>query len=68
VVVNEGHRTGGFASELAARIIDECFDYLDAPIMRVAAEDVPIPYNRQLELEVIPAEKDILAAVREVVR
>lgn len=68
VLVTEGHRTGGFTSELAARIIDECFDYLDAPIMRVAAEDVPIPYNRRLELEVIPAEKDILAAVREVVR
>jgi pyruvate dehydrogenase E1 component beta subunit len=68
VVVNEGHRTGGFTSELAARIIDDCFDYLDAPIMRVAAEDVPIPYNRRLELEVIPAEKDVLAAVREVVR
>jgi pyruvate/2-oxoglutarate/acetoin dehydrogenase E1 component len=68
VVVSEGHRTGGFTSELAARIIDECFDYLDAPIMRVAAEDVPIPYNRRLELEVIPAAADILAAVREVVR
>jgi pyruvate/2-oxoglutarate/acetoin dehydrogenase E1 component len=66
VVVNEGHRTGGLTSELAARIMDECFDDLDAPVMRVAAEDVPIPYNRRLELEVIPAEKDILAAVREV--
>jgi pyruvate/2-oxoglutarate/acetoin dehydrogenase E1 component len=66
VVVNEGHRTGGLTSELAARIMDECFDNLDAPVMRVAAEDVPIPYNRRLELEVIPAEKDILAAVREV--
>lgn len=67
VVVNEGHRTGGLTSELAARIMDECFDDLDAPVMRVAAEDVPIPYNRRLELEVIPAEKDIVAAVREVV-
>jgi acetoin:2,6-dichlorophenolindophenol oxidoreductase subunit beta len=68
VVVNEGHRTGGFTSELAARIMDDCFEYLDAPILRVAAEDVPIPYNRTLEFEVIPAEKDILAAVREVMR
>ena len=67
VVVNEGPRTGGLTSELAARIMDDCFDYLDAPIIRVAAEDVPIPYNLRLELEVIPAEKDILAAVREVV-
>jgi pyruvate dehydrogenase E1 component beta subunit len=68
VVVSEGHRTGGITSELAARIMDECFDYLDAPVKRVAAEDVPIPFNRRLELEVIPAEKDILAAVREVIR
>ncbi len=66
VVVNEGPRTGGFTSELSARIMDDCFDDLDAPVKRVAAEDVPIPYNPKLELEVIPAEKDILAAVREV--
>jgi pyruvate/2-oxoglutarate/acetoin dehydrogenase E1 component len=68
VVVNEGPRTGGFTSELSARIMDDCFDELDAPVKRVAAEDVPIPYNRNLELEVIPAEKDILAAVRAVMK
>jgi acetoin:2,6-dichlorophenolindophenol oxidoreductase subunit beta len=66
VVVSEGHRTGGFTNELAARIMDECFYYLDAPIIRVAAEDVPIPYNRRLEAEVIPSEEDILAAVKQV--
>jgi pyruvate/2-oxoglutarate/acetoin dehydrogenase E1 component len=66
VVVNEGPRTGGLTSELSARIMDDCFDDLDAPVKRVAAEDVPIPFSPTLELEVIPAEKDILAAVREV--
>jgi pyruvate/2-oxoglutarate/acetoin dehydrogenase E1 component len=66
MVVNEGHRTGGFTSELAARIMDECFYDLDAPVMRVAAEDVPIPYNKRLELAVIPTEEDILAAARAV--
>ena len=66
VVVNEGHRSGGFSNEIAARIMDDCFYDLDAPVLRVAAEDVPIPYNAALEAEVIPAEKDILAAVREV--
>jgi pyruvate/2-oxoglutarate/acetoin dehydrogenase E1 component len=64
VVVGEGHRTGGLTSELAARIMDDCFDHLDGPIKRVAAEDVPIPYNRRLELETVPAVKDIIAAVR----
>jgi pyruvate/2-oxoglutarate/acetoin dehydrogenase E1 component len=68
VVVSEGHRSGGFTNELAARIMDECFYDLDAPIQRVAAEDVPIPYNRTLEAEVIPAEKDIISAIRTVLK
>jgi len=46
--------------------MDTCFYDLDAPVMRVAAEDVPIPYNAILEAEVIPAEKDILYAVHKV--
>lgn len=66
VVVNEGHRTGGFSNEIASKIMDCCFYDLDAPVIRVTAEDVPIPYNMNLEAEVIPAEKDILAAVHEV--
>jgi pyruvate/2-oxoglutarate/acetoin dehydrogenase E1 component len=66
VVVSESHRTGGFTNELAARIMDECFYELDAPVQRVAAEDVPIPYNHALEAEVIPSEKDIIAAVHKV--
>ena len=63
VVVCEGHRTGGYTNELAARIMDDCFYQLDAPVIRVAAEDVPIPYNRKLEAEVIPAPHDIVKAV-----
>ncbi len=66
VVVSESHRTGGYTNELSARIMDECFYDLDAPVIRVAAEDVPIPYNRTLEMEAIPAVKDIVAAVKEV--
>jgi pyruvate dehydrogenase E1 component beta subunit len=65
VVVNEGHRTGGFSNEVAAKIMDECFYDLDGPVVRVAAEDVPIPYNATLEAEVIPAVKDILDGVRQ---
>ncbi len=67
VVVNEGHLTGGFTAEVAARVQREAFDWLDAPIMQVATEDVPIPYNRQLEWEAMPSAADIIQAVKSVV-
>jgi pyruvate/2-oxoglutarate/acetoin dehydrogenase E1 component len=62
VVVNEGHLTGGFTAEVAARVQREAFDWLDAPIMQVATEDVPLPYSGPLELEAIPKERDIVDA------
>lgn len=64
VIVNEGHTTGGFSNEISSKIMDKCFYDLDAPVIRIAAEDVPIPYNSILENEVIPAEKDIVMGVR----
>jgi pyruvate/2-oxoglutarate/acetoin dehydrogenase E1 component len=67
VVVNEGHRTGGFTAEVTARVQREAFDWLDAPIMQVATEDVPLPYNGRLELEAIPNPQDIIDATLEVV-
>jgi pyruvate/2-oxoglutarate/acetoin dehydrogenase E1 component len=67
VVVNEGHLTGGFTAEVAARVQREAFDWLDAPIMQVATEDVPIPYSGPLELEAIPSEQDIIHAAQKVV-
>ncbi|HID87045.1 MAG TPA: alpha-ketoacid dehydrogenase subunit beta [Anaerolineae bacterium] len=67
IVVSEGVRTGGFASEVAACIQEEAYDYLDAPILRVTTEDVPIPYAKELELEAIPQERDIIQAVKSVV-
>ena len=66
VVVSEGVRTGGFASEVAARVQAAAFDDLDAPIACVTSEDVPMPYNERLELEAIPTEADIVRAVKEV--
>jgi pyruvate/2-oxoglutarate/acetoin dehydrogenase E1 component len=66
VVVNEGHNTGGFSNEISSKIMDQSFYDLDAPVIRVAAEDVPIPYNSILEAEVIPAEKDIVSAIHKV--
>jgi len=62
VVVNEGPLTGGFTAEVAARVQREAFDWLDAPIMQVATEDVPLPYNGRLELEAIPRVEDIVQA------
>ncbi len=64
VVAEEGWPTCGFGSELSARISQEAFDYLDAPVARVAARDVPMPYALNLEREVIPQEDDLVEAVR----
>ena len=67
VVVNEGHLTGGFTAEVAAKVQREAFDWLDAPIVQVATEDVPLPYAGPLEIEAIPNEQDILTAVQSVI-
>ncbi|OIO95638.1 MAG: alpha-ketoacid dehydrogenase subunit beta [Anaerolineae bacterium CG2_30_64_16] len=64
VVVNEGALTGGFTAEVAARVQRAAFDWLDAPIMQVATEDVPLPYNGRLEFEAIPSVQDIVLAAR----
>lgn len=64
VTVEEGWRTYGWGAEVAASLAEEAFDYLDAPIGRVAGEEVPMPYARNLEREVIPNADDVVAAVR----
>ena len=64
VVVDEDYERCGFASEVAAIIADEAFDYLDAPIKRVATPTVPIPYSPVLEKYVLPDENKIIKAVK----
>jgi pyruvate dehydrogenase E1 component beta subunit len=65
LIVHEAPITGGFGAELAALIAgSEAFDYLDAPIRRVAGRNVPIPYNRILERAAVPQVEDIEAAAR----
>ena len=54
VIVEEGWRSYGVGSEVAARIYEEAFDYVDAPIKRVAQKEVPLPYNRDLEQMALP--------------
>jgi len=63
VVVYEDWRSGAFGAEIAARVGEDCFDDLDAPVGRVGGLNVPMPYARNLELLCIPAEKDVLDAV-----
>jgi len=64
VVVYEDWKNGGYGAEIAARIAEGCFDDLDAPVTRVGGLNVPMPYARVLELECIPDENDVVAAVR----
>ena len=69
LIVHESPRTGGFGGELAAVVTEsEAFDYLDAPIRRLAGRDIPIPYNRTLERATVPQVEDIVAAARELAK
>ena len=63
VIVEEDNLTGGWAAEIAAIVADEAFDYLDAPIKRVSAPDVPPPFAPNLERAYVPDEGEIIAAV-----
>jgi 2-oxoisovalerate dehydrogenase E1 component beta subunit len=65
IILHEAPLTGGAGAEFAARIADKAFDYLDAPIKRVAALDVPTPYSPPLEAFVLPNKDKVLAAARE---
>jgi pyruvate dehydrogenase E1 component beta subunit len=67
IIVHEACLTGGFGAELAARIQEELFDYLDAPVKRVAARDVPIPFSPPLEDYVLPKVSDVVETARAVV-
>ncbi len=65
VGLTEGYKTGSFVSELAMRIQEELFDYLDAPIVRVCAADVPVPMSEPLEDAAIPNLDRIVAGIRQ---
>lgn len=64
VIVHEAVRTGGFGGEIAAMVVEEGFDLLDAPIKRVTAPDTPIPFSPVLEQQYIPSEEKIIQAVK----
>ena len=62
LIVHEDTRTGGIAGEMTARINESCFEWLDAPVLRVTAHDVPLPYAPSLEDFVLPQTADIVLA------
>jgi pyruvate/2-oxoglutarate/acetoin dehydrogenase E1 component len=69
MVVHEAPVTGGYGGEVVARVAaSEAFDYLDAPIRRLAGRDTPIPYNRTLEYHTVPQVENIVEEARKLVR
>ena len=68
MVLHEDTRTGGIAGEITARINETCFEWLDAPVLRVTAHDVPLPYSPPLEDFVLPQVSDIINVARHLAR
>jgi pyruvate/2-oxoglutarate/acetoin dehydrogenase E1 component len=66
VIAHEAVKRCGFGAELAALVAEQALDELDAPIVRVGARSVPMPYNDALERATIPGQADIVAAIRRV--
>ena len=64
VVIDEGASRYGVTGEIASRISESAFDYLDAPVMRIAAADVPVPFSPSLEMPTIPSVDRVVEAVR----
>ncbi|MDX2828793.1 transketolase C-terminal domain-containing protein, partial [Streptomyces ipomoeae] len=67
VIIDEGWRTGSLAAEVSARIAEESFYELDAPVERVCSAEVPVPYARRLEEAALPQTADIVAAAHRAV-
>jgi pyruvate dehydrogenase E1 component beta subunit len=66
VTVEEGWQQSGVGAEIAARIMEHAFDYLDAPVARVSGKDVPMPYAANLEKLALPSVADVVAAAKAV--
>ncbi len=66
VIVDEAWKSFGMSAEISALIMEEAFDYLDAPVLRVAGKDVPMPYSHNLEKMALPSINEIIETVRKV--
>jgi pyruvate/2-oxoglutarate/acetoin dehydrogenase E1 component len=67
LLLHEATLTGGIGGELAAIIAEEAFEYLDAPVMRLASADTPVPYAPRLEAAFLPNTEKVVAAVKRLV-
>ena len=67
IVIHEDTLTGGFGAEIAARIADNCFQFLDGPVKRIAAKDTHIPYAPVLENEVLPSRTQIYDGIKKLI-
>ncbi len=65
LILHEDTRTSGFGAEIAAQVVEEAFEQLDAPIRRIAAPDTPVPFSPVLEKAFIPQVENVAAALRE---
>jgi pyruvate/2-oxoglutarate/acetoin dehydrogenase E1 component len=68
VIVHEDHLTQGFGAEISATLSEHLFEWLDAPICRVAAKDIPVGFSRILERDTLPYEEDVLHALQEIAK
>ena len=68
IVIHEDTFTGGFGADIAARIADNCFQYLDGPVKRIAAKDTHIPYSPILEDAVLPNKQKIYNGIKELLK
>lgn len=68
LICHEEHKTSGFAGEIAARVNEEAFQYLDAPILRVCSQDVHVAYCPDLEEVILPQTNDVVDALRKLLR
>jgi pyruvate dehydrogenase E1 component beta subunit len=66
VVVEEGWQQSGVGAEVAARLMEHAFDWLDAPVVRVSGKDVPMPYAANLEKLALPSAAEVVAAAKAV--
>ena len=64
IMLHEDNKTGGIGAEIAALLAEECFDYLDGPVLRVAAPDTPVPFSTPMEEFFLPKVSDIVAAAQ----
>jgi len=65
VIIHEDTLTGGFGAEIAARVADNCFQYLDGPVKRIAAKDCHIPYSPILENAILPNRQEVYKGIKE---